>query len=353
MILVLGATGQLGTAVTRVLLEEGRPVRAMVRPSSEYRHLEAAGARLVYGDLRDGASLAAACRGVEVVIATATGIAPGRGGGDVKAVDDEGYARLIAACVRAGVRQFVFASTPPGPLDDRVLLTRAKRRNEERLKASGLGYTIFQLGMFADVWPALLGSRIPERGSDVRTLDRPFWFTRAFRRMTGDLIEGKGRASVPGRPDTGVSFIAIDDVARLLAAAAGHPDALNQTFQVGGPETLTWAQTVETFARVLSRPVRPSYAPAAPFRVLQLALSPFSPSAASLMGLNWITARGALPAPDPEASVAIAARFGVTLQGFEEFLVERVRGAKSGTPSSRAERGATSEPDPVRVKAEG
>jgi uncharacterized protein YbjT (DUF2867 family) len=325
MRLVVGATGQLGTRIVRKLLEQGQPVRALVRRSAQYGHIEEAGAELAFGDLRDRGSLDAACRGVDVVIATATAISPGAGGGDVDAVDDDGYENLIEACRAQGVKQFVFASFPPGPLDDRVGLARAKRRTEERLKRSGIAYTIFQLGMFADIWPALLGSRLPERGAEASSLGRPFWFLRVFRNATGELIDRKGKASVPGRPDTRVSFITIDDAAALMANAAGHPGALNQVFRVGGPELLTWAETVDVFSRVLGRPIKASYAPPAVFRGIQLALAPVSSSAASVMGLNWITASGALIPPDPEESRAIASRFGVTLMPFEEFLQAKAK----------------------------
>lgn len=43
MILVVGATGQLGTAITRKLIAAQQPVRAFVRRSSEHRHLQALG----------------------------------------------------------------------------------------------------------------------------------------------------------------------------------------------------------------------------------------------------------------------------------------------------------------------
>lgn len=62
---------------------------------------------------------------MDVVISTATAISSGSGGGDVRAVDDAGHGHLIDACKTQGVQQFVFVSFPPGPLDDRVLLSRS------------------------------------------------------------------------------------------------------------------------------------------------------------------------------------------------------------------------------------
>jgi uncharacterized protein YbjT (DUF2867 family) len=53
MNLVIGATGQLGTSIVRKLLDQGRPVRAFVRRTSDHKHLMGSGADLVFGDLRD------------------------------------------------------------------------------------------------------------------------------------------------------------------------------------------------------------------------------------------------------------------------------------------------------------
>src|SRR5271163_3696568 len=70
-VLVLGATGTQGGAVTRELLAASFPVRALVRDpaSARAQALSAAGAHLVVGDLRDRASLARAFKGVEAVYA--------------------------------------------------------------------------------------------------------------------------------------------------------------------------------------------------------------------------------------------------------------------------------------------
>jgi uncharacterized protein YbjT (DUF2867 family) len=83
MILVVGATGQLGGLVTRRLLQNGWPVRILVRKPSPAATLAgqrlatdpaspiAAGAQPVYGNLAAPASLVHACQGVHTVITTA------------------------------------------------------------------------------------------------------------------------------------------------------------------------------------------------------------------------------------------------------------------------------------------
>ena len=63
--LVVGATGMVGSEVCRRLIAAGKDVRALVRAPSDpdkVKQLRALGAKTVLGDLRDRASLDAACR---------------------------------------------------------------------------------------------------------------------------------------------------------------------------------------------------------------------------------------------------------------------------------------------------
>ena len=127
MILVVGATGQLGGLIARALLQDDMPVRVLVRSSSTYDALAAAGAEIVTGDLKNPSSLAAATRGIDAVVTTANSIA--RGGGDtIQSVDIDGNRDLIDAAAAAGVRHFVFVSALGASPDHPMPLLRAKGR---------------------------------------------------------------------------------------------------------------------------------------------------------------------------------------------------------------------------------
>src|SRR5688572_12081924 len=105
MNLVVGSTGLLGGLIVRKLLERNQPVRVLLRGGST----PMAGTDAVYGDLKDRASLDAACAGVKTVITTANSAQ--RGGEDnVATVDLQGNFALIDAAASAGVRHFIFVS---------------------------------------------------------------------------------------------------------------------------------------------------------------------------------------------------------------------------------------------------
>jgi len=317
MILVVGASGQLGTAVVRRLASapSAEAVRAFVRPTSQAQHLRIPNVELAYGDLRNTTSLTRVCKGVDVVIATANTVAP-RGRYSFESVEGNGYRNLVAAAKQAGVKQMIFMSAPATPNDDAVPTLRYKRRIEKLIVDSGIPYTIFRGSLFMDDWFALMGSSIPLRGAEAATLERPFWFARAFMKGTGHLIENQGIALVAGSGKTRHAFIALDDVVEFIVKAVRKPDAMNKISELGGPEILSCDDVAALFGRVLGKRVRTVHAPAAVFRLQQLLLNPFSPAAANLMGMNWAFAT----AGTAYDMSSVGPSFGVRLTSAEQFL---------------------------------
>jgi uncharacterized protein YbjT (DUF2867 family) len=314
-ILVVGATGQLGTAVVDRLRKAGERVRALVRPGSP-REFEAEGVELAFGDLRELESLVAACKGMATVVATANAVVP-RGKQTFDEVEVTGYDNLIDACIEEKVRRIVFISVYPTPHDKSVTTFRLKRRVEERIRGSGIAYTILRCAAFMDDWFALMGSSIPLRGAKAHTLRRPFWFAKGFLRMVGTSIEGRGVALVGGDGKARHAFVALDDVAAMTAAAAMAPeDGQNLIADVGGPELLSGHDVVAIFSRVLGRPLKIVHTPAKVYRIAADILEPFSPQAANLMAMSWVDT---LTDQTVDGKPA-AERFGVRLTTAEEFL---------------------------------
>jgi len=233
MILVVGSTGRVGGMITRTLLGQDRQLRILVRSGSDHHAFVAAGAEAAFGDLKDPASLAVACRGVDTVITTAS--AGERGGDDTPAsVDLEGNRNLIDAARTAGVRRFIFVSALLARADHPVPVPRAKALTEAALQGSGLTYTIVAANAIADVmFPLVVGYPL--------SVGKPV------------TLVGEGR-----RRHT---FIAARDVAAFATAAVDHPSALNRRIEIGGPDALSWRDVLAAYERTLGRPIPVQWIP--------------------------------------------------------------------------------------------
>ena len=212
MNLVVGATGNVGGSVVRALRDQGKPVRAMVRETSDperVRSLEEFGAEVVPGELRDSNSLARACAGVTTVVSGATAITA-LGTDSITAVDRDGQLSLVDAATDAGVDHFIYVSyTRHVDTDDP--LTEAKRAVEKRLRESGMAFTILRPSYFMEMW---LG---PPLGWELAA----------------------GSARVLGSGEQRVSWISARDVGAAIVACVDNPDAHGQTIELGGPDAVS------------------------------------------------------------------------------------------------------------------
>lgn len=228
MILVAGATGQLGSEIVQRLLERGHKVRALVRPSSDAQRvaaLEKAGAEITRGDLTDAESLRPACAGARVVISTVSMIATGREQDSFEATDSAGTRKLIDAARAADAEQFIFVSfdtsrSPEAPL------TIAKREVEEYLKRSGMTYTILHPSLFMESW---LG---------------PMLFA----------DPAAATAKIYGEGNHKIRYVAVADVAELTVQCVGNPAAMNAVIPFGGPEPISQRDAVKIFEEEFGKP---------------------------------------------------------------------------------------------------
>lgn len=226
MILVVSATGILGEEICRQLVAQGKPVRGLVRATSDAAKLAALrqlGVTLVEADLKDPASLVAACEGARVVVAAATSTRSRQEGDSIWTVDRDGQLHLVDAARRAGVEHYLFESFPP--MADTFPLQTAKRAVEEKIRASGLPYTILQPVNFMEVW---LG---PFVGFD--------W--------------PNAKARLFGAGTAGNNWVALKDVARLTVAAIDNPRAKGKTLPFGGKDALAQLDVVKIFEELSGR----------------------------------------------------------------------------------------------------
>lgn len=235
MILVVGSTGFLGSDVVRRLATSGRQVRALVRASSDpakRAQLEAWGATLCEGDLKDSASLQRACAGVDTVISTASATVSRGGGDNLETVDRQGQLQLVDAAEGAGVRHFIYVSFS-GNNTDVFPLSEAKRGVEKRLRDGRVKYTIVRASYFMEVWLS------PMLGFDP----------------------AGGRVRIYGSGDQPMSMISVSDVGAYVAGCVDNPAVENQTIELGGPEATTYNTVVGLFEKALGKPIAREHVP--------------------------------------------------------------------------------------------
>ena len=224
--LVTGGTGFIGPHVVHALRARGTPVRALVRKPAGATRLAAWGVELATGDVTDPASLRAACEGVNTVVHLVAII---RGHpADFERVMAEGTRNVVSAAQEAGARRFVLASALG--LDERskdaVPYFAAKWEMERAVRESGLDHVIFR--------PSFVFGR---DGGVLPTFIR----LARFAPVTPIIGSGKQR----------LQPIWIDDLAQYYVQAIDELAATNRTFELGGPDAVSWNEFWERLKRVL------------------------------------------------------------------------------------------------------
>jgi uncharacterized protein YbjT (DUF2867 family) len=288
MILVVGATGVLGSQIVRTLLSKGEKVRALVRSStSKATALQEAGAQLIQGDLLDRSSIEKACHGVNAVVTTASAMASQNPQDSFEAIDRDGQIGLVDSAEVAGVNRFVYISSPESP--DTSPLQAAKLAVEQRLRSGSMPFVVLRPSFLMEVWlsPAL-----------------------GF-----DYVEGRVRIYGDGRNPIG--WISVADVAEVVGWALTAPEALGKIIDFGG-EPLAPNDVLTTFERISGRRFGSESLPEPVLREqYNAALDPRQRTffaVALQYARGYATDPSSLPATAPEPEIDVGAYAKLVLQ---------------------------------------
>ncbi len=235
--LVTGATGYIGGRLAPRLLAEGHTVRCLVRRAGRLRDVPwAARTDVVEADLRRPETLPPAMAGVDVAYYLVHSL----GQAGFETADREAATNFAEAARAAGVRRIVYLGGPEPPQEVAAVSPHLRSRAEvgRILLASGVPTAVLRAAV-------IIGS-----GS-------------ASFEMLRYLTERLPAMVTPRWVRNRIQPIAVRDVLRYLVGAASLPPEVNRSFDVAGPDVLTFHDMMQRYARVagLRRrfilPVRP------------------------------------------------------------------------------------------------
>lgn len=226
MILITGATGQLGSATIEFLLKKLPPSQlvALVRDERKAAPLRTLGVRICLGDYDSPATLDEAMRGIDKVLLIA-------------GTDEENRLRqhrnVVEAAQRAGVALLAYTSRA---LHDRHTLANhlmeGHFHTEDLIQASGLPYVFFRNILYLDTIPRFVGEPIPT--ADIR------------------LPAGEGR----------VAFALRRDMAEAMATVLARPEPANRVYTFTGSESYSFHDVAAALSELTGRPL--AYSPVEP-----------------------------------------------------------------------------------------
>ena len=246
--LVTGATGFVGSAVARALLERGEAVRVLARPESDRRNIEGLAVEVVEGDLRDKASLERACHGCQALFHVAADYrlwVPEPG--EIYAANVDGTRALMEAAGEAGVTRIVYTSSvatlglnrDASPADETTAVSLADMIGHYKRSKFLAEAAVRRLVAEAGLPAVIVNPSMPVGPRDIKPTP------------TGRIIVEAARGHMPAFVDTGLNVVHVADV------AAGHLAAfkrgrIGERYILGG-ENMALGQILAAIARRCGR----------------------------------------------------------------------------------------------------
>ena len=260
-LLIIGASGVLGHAAALHFLEKGHKVTAFVRDKNKATDLLQSGAEIIEGDITDPSGIKNIFKDVDIVLTAVHGML-GRGKNSSENLDGRAHMQLIDEARRAGVKHFIYTSIAGAAPDSPFDFSRTKYSVEQHLIKSGLGYTILRPAAFME-WHAY--------------------------RLLGKGIIEKGKASILGKGETPMNFVAVKDVVVTIDKVITSVEYINTILTLAGPQNFTRNEVAEMFGKATCKPFTVKHLPIGMVKLLSIIFQPFHPGIARIMKLTLLT----------------------------------------------------------------
>jgi uncharacterized protein YbjT (DUF2867 family) len=215
-VLIIGATGNVGSGVTQGLRGAGVEVRVLVRDEAKAQALRGQGVEVVMGDLDKAETLDAAFEGVSKLFLI-TSVNPNA---------TKQASNAIAAAKQANVSHLVRLSALVPEPADKAILGRMHQQTDDEIKASGLPYTLLQPTFFMQ-----------------NTM------------MAAQTVATDGMVYMPFK-DGKVGMVDVRDVVESAVTALTKEGHQNKTYHLTGPASISFHDVAATLAKVLGKEVK-------------------------------------------------------------------------------------------------
>lgn len=214
--LIIGATGNVGKELIKILSNHGHAVRTTVRSTTRTDELKSLAIEMVVADIGDPSSLKAAMNGIERVFFVTPGVPH----------MVELSSNIIQAAKDAGVKHLVKLSGADADVEA-VTLTRWHRAVEKEIERSGIAYTFL----------------------------RPNSFMQNIVNFNSQTIKDQGAFYAP-MGDGKIALVDTRDIARVafnVLSTAGHE---NKAYYLSGPSAISYSEIADTLSSVIGKSVR-------------------------------------------------------------------------------------------------